>query len=140
MQDTLTSLQLIVDSGLFILIWLVQLIIYPSFRYIEEKVFLAWHSRYTVLIGLVVTPLMLLQAGGEAVHFWQQDLRWQRIAIISGIWIATFILSVPCHKRLHEAGKDLPIIDRLVLTNWIRTLLWSILFLETVFTTGIIKT
>ena len=138
MQNDLMPLQLIADSGLFILIWLVQLIIYPSFRYTEKKAFICWHGRYTALIGLIVTPLMLLQAGGEVMHSLQQDLRWQRIVLISGVWVATFSLSVPCHKRLHEGGKDLVVINQLVKSNRIRTLLWSILFLETVFTSGII--
>ena len=138
MQNDLMPLQLIADSGLFILIWLVQLIIYPSFRYTEKKAFIGWHGRYTALIGLIVTPLMLLQAGGEVMHSLQQDLRWQRIVLISGVWVATFSLSVPCHKRLHEGGKDLVVINQLVKSNWIRTLLWSIMFLETVFTSGII--
>lgn len=138
MQYDLMPLQLIVDSGLFILIWLVQLIIYPSFRYTEKKTFIGWHGKYTALIGLIVIPLMLLQAGGEIVHFLQQDLRWQRIALISGVWGATFSLSVPCHKRLHEGGKDLLTINQLVKSNWIRTLLWSVIFTETIFTSGMI--
>ncbi len=134
--SSLTSLQLIVDSGLLILIWLVQLIIYPSFRYTEEKAFIAWHGRYTALISLIVTPLMLLQAGVETACFLAQDIRWQRILIILVIWLATFGLSVPCHSRLHGAGKNLIVIQRLVTTNWIRTLCWSLLFLETVFVSG----
>ncbi len=129
--SSLTPLQLIVDSGLLILIWLVQLIIYPSFRYIEEKAFVGWHGRYTALMGLIVTPLMFLQVGVEAAYLLEQNLRWQRILLILAIWSATFSLSVPCHSRLHGKGKDLTIIKRLVQSNWIRTLCWSLLFLET---------
>lgn len=36
-MNFLTALQLIAASGLFILIWLVQLIISPSFTYTEKK-------------------------------------------------------------------------------------------------------
>ncbi len=135
-MSSLTTLQLIVDSGLLVLIWLVQLIIYPSFRYTEEKVFIGWHSRYTALIGLIVTPLMFLQVGVEVFCFLAQDIRWQRILILLVIWLATFSLSVPCHSRLHGAGKNMIVIQRLVTTNWIRTLCWSLLFLETVFVSG----
>jgi len=131
--SSLTALQRIVDSGLLILIWLVQLIIYPSFYYTEEKAFIDLHGRYTALIGLIVTPLMFIQAGVEVVYFLEQDPRWQRILIILAIWLATFSLSVPCHSRLHGAGKNLIIIKRLVTSNWIRTLCWSLLILETVF-------
>lgn len=134
--SSLTALQLIVDSGLFILIWLVQLIIYPSFRYTEENKFVAWHGRYTALIGLIVVPLMFIQVGVEVAFFLDHEPRWNRILIISAIWAATFGLSVPCHNRLHRRGKDLVTLKRLVTSNWIRTLCWSLLFLETVFISG----
>ena len=38
-MNPLAELQTIVDSGLFVLIWLVQLVIYPSFAVIEEELF-----------------------------------------------------------------------------------------------------
>lgn len=132
-MSSLTALQLIADSGLLVLIWLVQFIIYPSFRYTREKEFIAWHGRYTALIGLIVTPLMILQAGVEVACLLEQEPRWQRILLIVIVWSATFSLSVPCHSRLHRAGKNLIIIKRLVTSNWIRTLCWSLLFLETIF-------
>jgi len=124
----LTGIQTIADSGLFVLILLVQLIIYPSFRFVEEEAFVVWHGRYTGLMGIIVTPLMLLQAGVEVAYFLQYDLRWSRILFILAIWVATFCLSVPCHSRLHREGKNLMVINRLVMSNWIRTLFWSVLF------------
>lgn len=131
--SSLTAVQFIVDSGFFILIWLVQLIIYPSFRYTGEKSFVSWHGRYTVLMSLFVIPLMFLQVGVELAHFLEQDPRWHRILIIFVICLATFSFSVPFHRRLHSVGKNLIIIKRLVDSNWIRTLCWSVLFLETIF-------
>ncbi len=112
-MNPLVELQTIVDSGLFVLIWLVQLVIYPSFAVIEE-----------------VTPLMVIQVGIEAVVM-MSDIRWWRIILIILIWLSTFFLSIPCHLRLHTGGKDAVVIRRLVLTNWIRTLLWSLLFWQT---------
>ncbi|HHB75932.1 MAG TPA: hypothetical protein ENK84_05250 [Desulfobulbus sp.] len=130
-MDPIFFLQIMVDSGLFILIWLVQLIIYPSFQYTEEGDFINWHYRYTGLMGAVVSPLMLLQAGGEIWTAITREPRWVRITIITLAWISTFTLSVPCHRRLHTVGKNMTVIRRLVLTNWSRTLLWSVLFLGT---------
>lgn len=125
------TVQIMIDSGLIVLIWLVQLIIYPSFRYTEEKEFISWHHRYTGLIGAIVSPLMLLQAGVEIWVGITQDPRWIRILLIALIWISTFTMSVPCHWRLHIVGKNMVIIRRLIVTNLPRTLLWSTLFLET---------
>lgn len=126
-----SGIQIIVDSGLFVLIWIVQLIIYPSFRYIKEEYFVQWHIRYTFLIALIVSPLMLIQAGIEGLLLFQDEVRWWRIIPIVLIWLATFSLSVPCHRRLRKSGKELSTINRLVATNWIRTILWSLLFFRT---------
>ncbi|MBU0943061.1 MAG: hypothetical protein KKE53_01295 [Proteobacteria bacterium] len=129
-MNALTALQLMVDSGLFILIWLVQLVIYPSFTYTEKKSFSDWHARYTALIGLIVSPMMLTQVGIE-LFFFTEEVHRLRILLIGLAWLATFSLSAPCHFRLHRQGKDSAIIKRLISTNWTRTLLWSLLFLET---------
>ena len=131
-MEYLAVSQLIVDSGLLVLIWLVQLIIYPSFRYVADQYFAAWHARYTSLIALVAGPMMLAQVGIELMHIVSQNLRWLRIGIIAAIWISTFGLSVPCHKRLHSGRKKRVSVERLIKSNWIRTILWSILFLETI--------
>ncbi len=40
------------------------------------------------------------------------------------IWLSTFTLQVPIHKRL-QSGKDKTLIRRLLKTNWIRTVAWS---------------
>ena len=129
-MNPLAELQTIVDSGLFVLIWLVQLVIYPSFAVIEEGHFHSWHTRFSAMISLVVTPLMVIQVGIEAVVM-INEIRWWRISLIALIWLATFFLSVPCHRRLHTRGKDARMIRWLVLTNWIRTMGWSLLFWQT---------
>ena len=130
-MDNLSPTQLIVDSGLLVLIWLVQLIVYPSSRYTADEDFIGWHAGYTVLISLVVMPLMLLQAGVEVMYAWLHAPRWLRVILIGAVWGSTFTLSVPCHRRLHIQGKNRALVQRLIATNWIRTVLWSILFLET---------
>jgi len=41
------------------------------------------------------------------------------------IWLSTFTLQVPIHRRL-QTGKDDARIRRLVSTNWIRTIAWTV--------------
>ena len=50
-----------VDFAMFVLIWVVQLIVYPAFHKIDDRVFVSWHGSYCNRIGLFVLPLMLLQ-------------------------------------------------------------------------------
>ena len=54
-------LQLLVDFGLVVLIWIVQLIIYPSFLYYNSNTLSKWHKTYTGRITTIVAPLMIAQ-------------------------------------------------------------------------------
>jgi len=130
------TLRCYVDIALFILIWLVQLIIYPSFVHVRESVFISWHNKYTGLISLFVAPLMFGQSGIYLYAAFSLG-RWHDIlgsVCIAGLWLSTFLLSVPCHDRLHRSGYDLPTIKRLVRTNWIRTFLWTLMLAITLLT------
>jgi len=129
-MNSLMGLQGLVDSGLFVLIWLVQLVIYPSFRVVEEKKIRAWHNRYCALMGCIAAPLMLIQVAIEVLML-ESQIRWVRLIAIALIWLVTFSLSVSSHQRLQKNGRDIEAITRLIRTNWIRTFLWSLLFWQT---------
>jgi len=121
----------IVNFGLIILIWLVQLIIYPSFHEIDEAVFTKWHKKYVKLMCSVVVPLMLAQAL-LVLRSVVDHLTLGNLLMLTGIticWTSSFFLSVPCHKMLQLKGKDHAVIHRLVRTNWIRTIFWTCVFL-----------
>ena len=49
------------DFGLLVLIWMVQLVVYPGFKYYQRERLLEWHARYTSRISYIVGPLMLGQ-------------------------------------------------------------------------------
>jgi len=53
--------RLLLDFGLCILIWMVQLIVYPSFLFFSDNNLFTWHKTYTKAIALIVMPLMLGQ-------------------------------------------------------------------------------
>ena len=130
MTEYLPVIRTAVDAGLAVLILLVQLIIYPSFRAIGADVFSSWHHRYVTAIGYIVIPLMFVQAGCIAVQL-LEAVDWGNIlsaAAMLGAWIVTFTLSVPCHRKLQQEGKDPEVINRLIHTNWLRTVCWIIVF------------
>ncbi len=114
--------------ALFGLIWTIQLSHYPSFRFVDEDQFSVFHLHHTRSITLVVMPLMLLELG---LVFWQNyQTNWSWIwvvplVLVLLIWASTFFISVPLHTQL-EGGKNLDVIKKLVDTNWIRTILWSV--------------
>ena len=55
--------RLLLDFGLCILIWMVQLVVYPSFLFFSFNNLFTWHKTYTKAIALIVIPLMLGQLG-----------------------------------------------------------------------------
>lgn len=121
----------LVNFGLVVLIWLVQVIIYPSFAHISRAEFVTWHKKYIKIISSVVSPLMLIQlAMILRLVLTRPNLpHYFMLSAVIIIWISSFTLSVPCHRKLQRTGWNLKMIGRLVRTNWIRTILWTVVFL-----------
>ena len=118
------------NFGLLILIWLVQLVIYPSFKHWDRRSFARNHAWYTGAITWVVLPLMFGQVGMLVVH-WSPDaggIIISQCLLVAIAWLATFSMSVPLHRRLQQ-GWDMQTIDRLVISNVLRTIAWTIVFL-----------
>ncbi len=121
---------LLIDFGMFLLIWLVQLIVYPSLREISDAVFREWHHAYCRRISFFVLPLMILQIleSASSCFFVGGLLDWIRLGALFPAWLVTFVHSAPTHGKLSETGKDLRLIDDLIRVNWLRTILWSGVF------------
>ena len=66
-----STLTLLADFGLVVLIWIVQLIIYPSFHVVANDAFAAWHKTYMALISYLVIPLMFGQVGLHGMGLYQ---------------------------------------------------------------------
>lgn len=114
---------------MFVLIWLIQLVVYPSFHPIADAKFVDWHSRYTARISFIVMPLMLVQALVSGYLLIVNGFRLVYVAqaaLIAAAWAVTFFISVPCHNAL-AINKDESQIQKLVSTNWIRTAFWTLI-------------
>jgi hypothetical protein len=119
---------LAVSWGLFVLIWLVQLIIYPGFHRISPEDFPAYHKWYAKRISYIVLPLMITElviAADWVIEDSYSIISVFSICLIFIVWLSTFTLQVPIHSRL-KTGKSDELIWRLVKTNWIRTVAWSV--------------
>lgn len=71
---------------------------------------------------LMITELVV--AIGISVQE-QSLISFVKLGIVIGVWLSTFSLSVPRHGLLLKK-RDEKIIESLILTNWPRTLLWSL--------------
>jgi hypothetical protein len=128
MNSILSDANLAISWGLLILIWLVQLIIYPGFHRIPSELFVSFHRWYVIRISAVVLPLMLAEL--ILTVWWIVFINYSLASYTSGflviiIWLSTFLLQVPIHNQLQQ-GKEDKLIRRLVATNWIRTAAWSL--------------
>ena len=129
-MDKVLLIKILVDFGLVILIWLVQLVIYPSFIYYDKSNLTRWHKIYMTRISFVVMPLMTMQLGLSAYLFYNDITFFNSInmGIISLIWLHTFIKAVPLHSQISLDQNATVAASKLFRMNRVRTLLWTVLF------------
>ena len=107
------------------LIWLIQLVHYPSFKYVDKEEFADFAKFHASRISWIVLPLMIVELTTGILMVVKQGWYLYNLILLFAIWLSTFLLSVPCHHKLQQ-GKDAQQIRRLVLSNWPRTFLWSL--------------
>ena len=127
MTELPSHARLLIDCAMAMLIWLVQCVIYPAYHHIDRTHFSDWHQHYMGTISLFVMPLMITQAILIGLQCVQRSSGWAYASALAMIlaWAATFLYSVPCHTLLQQHGYDPAVTDRLIQTNWIRTLAWT---------------
>lgn len=111
------------------LIWTVQMVHYPSFAFVAEAQFEKFNIFHQSAITYVVGPMMVFELLTGVMLWINQSQDWKFLALVSMvglIWLSTFFLSVPLHTKLLNNGYNKEVIDQLVLTNWPRTILWSL--------------
>lgn len=113
------------------LIWVVQILVYPSMGSVGADGYAAYHNLHTSRITPVVAPAMIVELL-TAIYFAFAPIEkinsgyfWCGLILVLIIWASTFFVQVPLHERL-AANFDGDVQKRLVLTNWIRTIAWSL--------------
>ena len=121
--------RLVLDVGLLVLIWMIQLIVYPSFLFYTAKELIAWHKMYTKAIALIVIPLMLGQLGITIyqVFLVQNTYTLTSIVLVVFLWGITLLKFAPMHQQISEGNTHVQLLKKLVQINWIRALIWTIL-------------
>ena len=127
MDSILWNLYTYASIGLVGLIWTIQMVHYPSFRFVDEKQWERFHGLHTFSISIIVMPPMLVEMVLSLyfAFFHPGWITYTCLAIVIAIWINTFFQAVPLHNKLQKK-MDISIIKKLVQVNWIRTFLWSI--------------
>lgn len=113
------------------LVWFVQGVHYPLFQRVGSSAFAAYHAEHVRRTGPVVAPAMLLELlSSLAVAAYPVSGVTRALAVAGAaaallVWASTFAVQVPLHSRLTRDGSE-STIHRLVATNFLRSLLWSL--------------
>ena len=128
--------QLVIQLHLFAtllmtgVVWFVQLVHYPSFRFVANEKgpeAVRFHQRYT---SMLVIPLMLVEMGTAILLMLSSWVTQYgnylliNLALLFLIWSVTFLRMFPIHRRLNQNMNE-ETISSLISTNWIRALLWT---------------
>ena len=126
----LLSAHLVATVAMVGLIWFVQVVHYPLFAAVGPSEFTAYERshqrRTTYVVGPPmavegVTTLVLLVAAPDGVGLL---LPWLGAVLLAVVHASTVLLQVPAHAALAQSP-DRATIDRLVRTNWVRTVGWT---------------
>ena len=113
------------------LIWFVQVVHYPLAGHVHEASFVGYQQAHMAKTSLVVIPPMLAELAAAFVLLVHPPsglpgwAPWLGAVLLGGVWASTAFLQVPAHSAL-TTGLDLEQVRRLVTTNWIRTILWTL--------------
>ena len=116
---------------MFGVILVVQVVHYPLFGKVGPDVFAAYQAGHTRLITYVVFPPMVIELLTAIALVWLRPFGlpawqvWAGLALVGVIWLSTAFLQVPLHSAL-ATGFDADVHRRLVVTNWVRTVAWSL--------------
>ena len=110
---------------------MVQVVHYPLFANVSAENYVQYqqlHERYiTPVVALpmiveIVSAIMLLNYLPKGIS---AGWVWAALGLLIVVWLSTAFLQVPCHSKLGIAF-DADVHRRLVGTNWIRTVCWTL--------------
>lgn len=113
------------------LIWFVQIVHYPLFDHVSPNLSPSYEIAHIWRTIELVGPMMALEGITGFFLLWYRPggvslpLVWSGLGLLCVIWLSSFVLQVPLHDLLSE-GFDAAAHRHLVLTNWIRTVAWSL--------------
>ena len=120
---------LIFSSIMTGVIWVIQIVHYPSFHFIEKELYTAFQKFHMNKISIIVIPVMLAELiTGIMLLFDKSSKSFFLITsliILILIWAITGVFFSKVHSKLIFGYQEL-VVNQLVVMNWIRTLLWTL--------------
>ena len=122
-------IHLIATSVMVGVIWIIQLVHYPSFHFIELKQYTTFQRFHMSRISYMVIPAMLTELFTLILIVISMDqidtLVLASAILLMFIWLMTAVFFSGVHQKL-TLGYDQTVVDKLVKLNWGRTILWTL--------------
>ena len=126
---SLEQLHLIATSMMVAIIWMVQILHYPSFLFVDKKQYTEFQQFHMKKISYIIVPIMLLELfSGFAILFYIEKAQlslYASLTLLVLIWVITGLFFTKYHTELSKKYNRNTIL-RLIRFNWIRTVLWTI--------------
>ena len=110
-------------------IWVIQIVHYPSFHFIEKELYTAFQKFHMNKISIIVIPIMLAELITGMMLFLDKSSKSPfliiSLIILVLIWLITGVFFSKAHNELITGYQEL-VVNQLVVMNWIRTLLWTL--------------
>jgi len=123
------SIQFLLSFGMFLLLVLVQVLVYPQFLNVPQSSLASYAIKHSQLITVVVGPLMVAELLSLLLCLRFDMLR--SIPILAAciclgvIWFHTFAVEVPLHHQIQQySNRD--DVYALIQGNKVRTILWGV--------------
>ena len=125
--EILSDVHFLSTSLMVGIIWVIQLLHYPTFHFIKESDYVEFQHFHMQRISFIVVPVMIIEllSGFMLVYYFRSNLLILCLIILLVIWLITFVFFTNLHQIL-LGGYDKIIVDKLVQFNWSRTVLWSL--------------
>lgn len=124
-------LHLVSTSIMVGVIWIIQLVHYPTFLYIDKQKYMKFQEFHMSRVSYIVMPTMIAELfSGIYILFYNNILMVNTFFLLASFslflnWVITALVFVKIHNRL-LIKYEKNIILLLVKLNWLRTILWSL--------------
>ncbi len=127
---------LIFTSVMTGVIWVIQIVHYPSFHFVEKELYTAFQKFHMNRISIIVIPIMLAELITGLLLLLNKSSKSSLLiisfVILILIWAITGVFFSKAHNKLIIGYQEL-VVNQLVVMNWIRTLLWTLRLLLLIF-------
>jgi uncharacterized protein (DUF1499 family) len=123
------SAQFLLSFGMFVLLLMVQFVVYPQFLNVPQSSLAAYAIKYSQLITVVVAPLMIAELITILWCLKFGELRsiplFAAIVCLVAIWLHTFLVEVPLHNQIQQFSSYQDV-AALIQANKVRAILWGV--------------